>query len=309
MVPAPTRVTSWFLPFKPFQTLLWCGILACLLIETIGLLMTYHFGNSVENTKKSWTKSFHFGLVTTLKLFVSQSSGKTLSATSVRVILFSCYVIDIIITSIYGGGLASILTLPTLGEAADSVKRLYEHGLVWSGTSDDWTFPLRTVTDPISQGLLHKYKSYSFEEMKIKAKTENMGFILERLEFGHFANGYYITKEALDRLKIMHDDIYYEYTTFIVRRLWPFLSKFNNLISTWRSAGFAKFWEWKASATYLNENEQEQIQSSKNPTLKLGPTKLDMANFAGILLIWIVGISISIVVFVIEYFYAKVYYI
>lgn len=66
------------------------------------------------------------------------------------------------------------------------------------------------------------------DEMRSKAKTDNMGFVLERLTFGHFGGADYVTPEALQRLKLMVDEIYSQFTVAMVSRLWPHLAKFND---------------------------------------------------------------------------------
>lgn len=132
-----------------------------------------------------------------------------------------------------------------------------------------------------------------------------MGFVIERLSFGHFGGGDYVTVEALQRLKIMIDDIYSQYTVAMVPRLWPHLNKYNELISIWHSSGLDKYWEWKMTAEYLKLNEQNQIETSKYINYDMGPEKLNLDNFAGLVILWIVGMSLSLVVFAGELLYFK----
>lgn len=134
--------------------------------------------------------------------------------------------------------------------------------------------------------------------MREKAKTENMGFVLERMEFGHFGNSDFITPEALARLKLMVDDIYHQMTVAMVPRMWPHLPKYNDLILTWHSSGLAQYWEWKITADYTNANEQNQVEASRYINYDVGPVKLGMENFAGLILVWFVGMAASIVAFV-----------
>lgn len=110
-------------------------------MEAIALCVTRKFEHS-SLKKYTWRESFKFGYVSTFKLFVSQSTNYIVTSISVRVVLFACYMLDIVITSIYGGGLASILTQPRLEEVADSVERLHSHKLIWAGTTIAWTFAI-----------------------------------------------------------------------------------------------------------------------------------------------------------------------
>lgn len=139
------------------------------------------------------------------------------------------------------------------------------------------------------------------EEVREMAKTENMAFAMERLAYNHFGNLEFLTPESLRRLKLMVDDIYYGHTVAMVARCWSLLPKYNDLILNWRSSGFDKLWEWKITAEYLNVNEQNQVAASRYYNFDdEGPVTLGMDNFGGIMLIWLVGIGISLLAFMAE---------
>lgn len=66
-----------------------------------------------EEKQNSWARNFQYAFSTTMLLFVSQSNkGTMVNFTPLRLMLFASFLNDIVITSIYGGGLASILTVP-----------------------------------------------------------------------------------------------------------------------------------------------------------------------------------------------------
>ncbi|XP_061400435.1 uncharacterized protein LOC133336154 [Musca vetustissima] len=314
LVPVPTRVTTWALPISPFTYTLWLAVAFCLFLEAFALFLARLFEERQIMQLEDGTiwSSIEFGYTTTLKLFISQGSDYVVNSHTVRMVLFACYMIDIIVTSIYAGGLSAILTLPDLEEAADSVERMYSHNLTWTATSYDWVASIADeetgVVDPLMQRLVNNYIISSREEMRRKAQTDNIGFALERMAFGHFGNGHFITPESLDRLKLMVDDIYYVFTVAMVPRMWAHLPKYNDLILARHSSGFSKYWEWKIVADYMNANEQNQVQASMFTQLDVGPVKLDMKNFAGLIVPWIIGIIISIMAFIgewIHYWWCK----
>lgn len=141
--------------------------------------------------------------------------------------------------------------------------------------------------------------------MRTLAKSENMGFVLERLSFGHFGNIEYITPPALKRLKLMVDDIYNQFTVAMVARLWVHLPLFDDLVLIWHSAGLDKYWEWRKTADLLKIAEQDQIAASKHTILDAGPVKLGIQNFAGLIVIWFMGMAMSVFVFLGEVFCFK----
>ncbi|XP_060658240.1 uncharacterized protein LOC132792781 [Drosophila nasuta] len=307
LVPAPHRLASWYLPLQPFQGTLWAAVLLCLGIETVGLVLGHRSELQLydEPMGNAWWCSWAFAVVTTFKLFISQSGNSNVQSVTVRVLLFACFLNDIIITSIYGGGLASILTIPSLGEAADTMQRMRSHRLQWAANSEAWVSAIRGSDDPLVQELLINFHIYSDEQLLSMAKTGRMGFTVERLPFGHFAIGDYLTGEAIDQLVIMREDLYYQYTVAFVPRLWPLLERFNDLIYRWHSGGFDKYWEYRVVADNLNVQLQQQVESTMpgvegQDDINIEPVTLGMSNFAGILLVWVLGITVALIVFLTE---------
>ncbi|KAH8274541.1 hypothetical protein KR044_008607, partial [Drosophila immigrans] len=298
LVPAPHPIINWALPLRPFQATLWLCVLACLMLECISLAFTRQCERS---SARSWRQSLRFGCVSTLKLFVNQSTSYVTTSYALRTVLLASYMIDMILTTVYGGGLAAILTLPKLEEAADSRQRLYEHKLPWAATSYAWVNIFDAGTsDPILLQLVERFRVYDADNIAIKSRTEQMGFVVERLQFGHLANSELIPDDALSRLKLMVDDIYFEYTLAYVPRLWPHLEAHSRFTLAWHSSGFDKYWEWKIAADYMNANRQNRIAASKMPKLDIGPVELDIDNFVGLILLWCFGMTCSLLAFVAE---------
>ncbi|ALC40675.1 Ir41a [Drosophila busckii] len=303
LVPAPKRLTSWYLPVQPFQTTLWAAVLLCLSIETIGLVLAHrseqhlYLANRVENI---WLRSLAFGLVTTFKLFISQAGNSNVRSVTVRVLLFACFLNDIIISSIYGGGLASILTIPSMGEAADTLERLRAYKLQWAANSEAWVSSIRSSDDLKVRELLENFHIYDDHELLVLAHKANMGFTVERLPFGN-----YLTGPDIEQMVIMQEDLYYQYTVAFVPRLWPLLERFNQLIYCWHSSGFDKYWEYRVVADNLNVQIQKQVEntiiSRRQNDIGIEPVTLGMANFAGILLVWVLGALAAITVFALEF--------
>ena len=114
LVPAPSRIVSWDLPVRPFTTTLWLIIMLVIVMEAVCLLLFRYFEKYVENTLDShaWYTSAAFGFISSSKLFIGQGTDYLTNGYTLRVMLFACYMHDIIVTSVYGGGLSAILTLP-----------------------------------------------------------------------------------------------------------------------------------------------------------------------------------------------------
>ncbi|XP_034652841.1 uncharacterized protein LOC117891467 [Drosophila subobscura] len=308
LVPAPLRLASWNLPLQPFQANLWAAVLVYLCLETLGLVLAYRSEQVLyvsASAREGWWCCAMLGLATSFKLFISQSGNSTTTSLTVRVLLFACFLNDIIITSIYGGGLASILTIPSMSEAADTVPRLRNHRLQWAANSEAWVSAIRGSDEPLVQDLLSNFHIYSDEQLlRFAQETQvRLGFTVERLPFGHFAIGDYLVPEAIDQMVIMQEDLYYQYTVAFVPRLWPLLEQFNTLIYSWHSSGFDKYWEYRVVADNLNVQKQQQVESTMLRSQEdIGPVRLGMSNFAGIILVWVLGSIVATLVFVAELF-------
>ncbi|KAH8361664.1 hypothetical protein KR084_012540, partial [Drosophila pseudotakahashii] len=301
LVPAPHRLISWTLLLRPFQTGLWMCVMFCLLLESLALCVTRRWEHSSDYYSNSWLDSLRFGCISTLKLFVSQGTSYVTSSYALRTVLVASYMIDIILTTVYSGGLAAILTLPTLEEAADSRQRLYDHKLIWTGTSQAWITTIdERSADPVLLGLMEHYRVFDSASISAFSHTEQMGFVVERMQFGHLGNTELIANDALNRLKLMVDDIYFAFTVAFVPRLWAHLNAYNDFILAWHSSGFDKFWEWKIAADYMNAHRQNRIEASQRPNLDIGPVKLGIDNFIGLILLWCFGMICSLLTFVIE---------
>ncbi|XP_037887617.1 ionotropic receptor 21a [Glossina fuscipes] len=302
LTPAPRRLASWLLPLEPFQYNLWLAIIIYLILEMLALIFMYKFENTVVGRSRSWYQNFQFGYSTTLKLFVSQAGIECVQSITLRGLLFTYFLNDIIITSIYGGGLASILTIPSYEEAADTVERLRSHNLKWTANSLGWVYGIRNADDELTMAIMKNFHLYNDEQIAEMSQNRlDMGFTLERLPFGHYAIGDYLSSKSIENLRIMKEDLYFQYTVAFTKRLWPMLDRFDQLIYNWHSAGLDIYWELRIVANTMDLKKQKQIESMMYSNIDdMGPIKLSMSNFAGILLIWVLGIAIAIMVFLLE---------
>lgn len=113
LVPAAVSLASWDLPLRPFEWSLWLAVMVGLCLEIITLSVVRKFEHSLLSLANTWWPCVEFGYATTFKLLINQSSSDLVKSHTVRTFLFACYMFDIILTSVYGGGLSAVLTLPT----------------------------------------------------------------------------------------------------------------------------------------------------------------------------------------------------
>ncbi|XP_055907838.1 uncharacterized protein LOC129942791 [Eupeodes corollae] len=294
------RLTSWLLPFEPFQVTLWLGLSGCLFLEFLALMFTRKLGKE-DIEEHSWKSSMEFSFISTLKLLISQGTSYIIKSTSLRIIMFSCYIIDIIITSVYSGGLASILTIPAFGEPPDTKERLVKQNFIWGATSYAWIASLANTKDEVMLKIKDLFRIYTVKELVEKSLAGEIGVALERLTWGHFAFYKFIDQEIVDKMKLMTEDLYYAYVVAFTPRPWALLEKFNLCILLIQSSGISKHWEWKVVNDHLDEKLQRQIEDSAWANFgDGGAVQLGLTNFAGIIVLWIAGIIFSVLVFAVE---------
>lgn len=110
-----------------------------------------------------------------------------------------------------------------------------------------------------------------------------------------------MSTQNIDYLKLMLEDLYYQYTVAFTSRLWPMLDHFDRTVYSIHSAGLDQRWEWLIVANNMNLQKQKQVEASMHGYHDdNGPIVLDMSNFVGMLLIWILGIVLAILTFFLE---------
>lgn len=111
----------------------------------------------------------------------------------------------------------------------------------------------------------------------------------------------HLTLNVLGKMKIMVEDIYFQYTVAFTARMWPLLDSFNEMVFMWHSSGLDKFWEWRIVADNLDGAVQKELMALQYSNLDdIGPVKLGMANFVGMLLLWLLGITCAFLAFLTE---------
>ncbi|KAK5648841.1 hypothetical protein RI129_003733 [Pyrocoelia pectoralis] len=222
--------------------------------------------------------------------------------------LFPIFLYSLVITATYSSGLATVMTLPRYIGKIDTVWDLATSDLRWGATQDAWIYSILEEERPQYTILLDKFVATSQENLLALAKTNRFAFSIERLPSGQYAIGSYITEDIVKSLRLMHEDLYWEYCIFMVRKSSPLLESLDNLILKLNEAGLIKFWEKTAVRIHMDSKVQEivayyrasQVKESDSTVVKL--TWVHVEGAFGILLS---GFLLSIICFVVEVVYKK----
>lgn len=125
---------------------MWTCVILCCTVEAIAIGLM-RFKETPKSAPDRLSKSFSFGVMSTYQIFCSQGLTDKLQLTPMRVIFFSCLIIDLIVTCAYGGGLATILTLPSFSDVANTLLKMISLDLEWGAVSDAWIYSVTNSDD------------------------------------------------------------------------------------------------------------------------------------------------------------------
>lgn len=91
--------------------------------------------------------------------------------------------------------------------------------------------------------LLSKFRTFSKESLEHRAINQDLSFSIERLPYGHYAVGEYITEQTVNNYQTLKDDIYYEYCLAMSTKTWPLMNELDDLILQIFESGVQKYVE------------------------------------------------------------------
>lgn len=131
--------------------------------------------------------------------------------------------------------------------------------------------------------------------------------IFEKLTYGLFSTPDYITKDSSKMYTVNLEELYFEHCVAYVSKSWVHLKNFNKVVSMIQESGLPKIWEWQMGVKHKDANVQRTLESSMHLASIGGdePVPLGMSNFSGMIVLWLLGIGLSILAFLSELYYAK----
>lgn len=150
--------------------------------------------------------------------------------------------------------------------------------------------------------LLSKFKTLSKEELEGRASMEDLSFSIERLPYGHYAVGEYITEKTVYNYQTLTNDIYYEMCVAMSTKTWPLMGKLDEIILQIFESGVQKYVELDVVLKHSNNKIQNAVERSRHRETP-GPIKLTPLHISGPCILLVVGLAASLIVFIAENFY------
>ncbi|XP_037033035.1 glutamate receptor 1-like [Bradysia coprophila] len=306
IVPRPKRLAGWLLPVWPFSWKLWVAVFLAFTVGIMSLLLARRLYITPKPSRKRAFQpkrdpAFNNVALIVGRMFLSQSVNIVVKRVPEMVILGCILLIGLMIGNTYSGGLAALMTVPQYEAPIDTPHQLAAKNLEWGATHDAWIFSILLATQPDIVKLLSLFKKSNFEKLRSRAKTGDFAFSIERLPYGSYAIGEYITEDNVEYLQLMPNDIYYEYALAMTTKTWALKPDLDTMILDIAQSGMQKYWENQVVMRYSDTKVQLVVSvSHTNLRAKPDPTSLSASQLVGVFIIWLIGIVISSFVFVWE---------
>ncbi|XP_052869319.1 uncharacterized protein LOC128274994 [Anopheles cruzii] len=313
VMPKPLQLSSWMTPILPFSPVLWSAVIATFLVATIFEILINAAAPRITMAKRS-SQVGHGrvdvceSVMVVMSIFILQTVLLRINKNrfvSQMILIGSLLMVGLMIGNAYSGGLSSVMTVPRFEKSIDTVQDLADSDLRWGSTHDAWIFSIQLATQPTIVKLLETFITYPKDELHRHAQQRDMGFTIERLPYGHFAVGEYITKDVVESFEIMVDDIYWENCVAMATKTWPLMNEFDELTLAVFESGIQRYWEAKVVSKFGDNKVQHAIVSSRkfdNP----GPIALQPSHLLGALFLLVIGLALGLVSFLVELLWHRI---
>lgn len=129
-----------------------------------------------------------------------------------------------------------------------------------------------------------------------------ISYAVERLPYDYFAFGEYIQMDTINAMRVMREDIYFEYVVLGINSGWYLKEGLDDLILVIQQSGIQKYWLMVTTYKQLDPSVQKGIGLSNvhRGGDSSGAKPMGITRVLGIFLMLIVGLAIALVVFIIE---------
>ncbi|CAG9115371.1 unnamed protein product [Plutella xylostella] len=250
IAPAPRSIANWLLPLMAFDWVVWATVVFTLVYAAIAL----YLAKGCRSEKI---------MLTTFGMMVTQPQPDPGRSWRVRSVTGWLLVTGLLIDNAYGGGLAAAFTVPKYQGSIDTVQDLLDAKLPWGATHISWVFSMSASKDPKVIALVNQFRAMDEDELKIHSYLGTMAIAVEKLPAGNMAVHDFLTKEALQNLQLMVEDIYYEYTVIMARKNSQYVDKISQLAGRLHEAGLLLAWETQVAIEHLDFKLQLGVKYSR----------------------------------------------
>uniref|UniRef100_A0A182Q9U2 Ionotropic glutamate receptor C-terminal domain-containing protein n=1 Tax=Anopheles farauti TaxID=69004 RepID=A0A182Q9U2_9DIPT len=307
IAPKPLPLSSWLTAILPFSTPLWLAVIATFLVSTVFEVLV-SVVTSKYDPRKRRRVDVCSSVMEVMSIFILQAVLMRTNRnpfTSQMILIGSLLTVGLMVGNAYSGGLASVMTVPRFEKPIDTVQDLADRNLHWGSTHDAWIFSIQLATQPTIVKLLANFVTYPKDVLHEHAKRRSLAYSIERLPYGHYAIGEYITDELAAQYEIMLEDIYWENCVAMATKTWPLMHELDELTLVIFQSGIQRYWEWQVVSKFSDNKVQHAISTSRrfdNP----GPIALEPSHLIGAFFLLAVGLALAFGCFLLELLWVQI---
>ncbi|KFB36231.1 AGAP002904-PA-like protein [Anopheles sinensis] len=309
IAPKPLPLSSWMTPILPFTLVLWLAVLGSFLVAIVFDVL-FSFVTHKFTPSESGRVDICESVMAIMSIFILQAVLMRINKNqfvSQMILIGTFLLVGLMVGNAYSGGLSSVMTVPRYEKSIDTVQELADRNLRWGSTHDAWIFSIQLATQPTIVKLLNNFLTAPKEVLHRNAIERNMAYSIERLPYGHFAIGEYITEQVSPNFEIMLEDIYWENCVAMATKTWPLMNELDELTLVIFQSGIQRFWENKVVSKFADNKVQHAISTSRhfdNP----GPIALQPSHLLGAFLLLAFGLGLGLVCFACELLWHRLSY-
>ncbi|XP_055681997.1 uncharacterized protein LOC129789290 [Lutzomyia longipalpis] len=254
LVPGAQILPPSLTPTLPFSWKVWIAIFLTVIIDVV----IYYFIEKKVLKTPGHTARTTFGLVALRisSIYLQQAAPETSRWSSVRLLLATFILSSLVVVNSYSGGLASVLTVPKYEDSIDSNQQFADSDVKWGAPSDAWIYQIVGAEEPMYKTIVKNFEIKSYDEFQKLSFSRTYGFAIERLNYGEYAFGSYITEPSMSYFDMTKEDIYFLWTCLIPVPGWPLMDYFNKHVQEVLQHGLWDYWERRITEKYFNVKVQ-----------------------------------------------------
>ncbi|KAF2887418.1 hypothetical protein ILUMI_18755, partial [Ignelater luminosus] len=199
-------------------------------------------------------------------------------------------------------GITCLVPAPRYENPIETVWDLAGSGLNWGATQDAWIFSILDEKRPQYVTIVDRFVATSSENLIERSETNHFAFSIERLPSGQFAIGSYVTEETVKKLRLMHEDLYWEYCLFMLPKSSFLLESVDDFTLRVFQAGLVIIWEKAAAEVHMDLRVQNIVKYYfyANKKKQEDTVKLKWVHVEGVFGILVIGLGLAGVCFITE---------
>ncbi|CAH1405334.1 unnamed protein product [Nezara viridula] len=307
IVPKPTKLSAWILPFLPFKFDMWIAFFISLFLSVSSLYLITRASIRFTRFRDHLIMKVQFttvedSIIRAIGLAVLQQPSSRLNGNSPNRYLFTSFeFLYLVLSAMYSAELASFLTVPFYHPPIDTYHDFAQSRMDWFTSNIAWVYTLQNaVQDEDTKLIVDHFSVLSADELREKIKEGKYAFGVERMPGGSITEQDYQTSDVIPMYHIMKEKLYGSAFVASIKKGSPYLKHYNEVILKVVEHGHFLYWENDIVRQYLVSSIQAAYEEAKTVRIDHSPAVIQVSNIQGVILIYAFGIIISIIVFLVE---------